>query len=145
MEAPQDALMAISSSPFQAASARPLRVLVAEDKLINQKVAIAALKKLGHTGVVVDDGEKAMRALAHMTFDVILLDVMMPNMDGLQVLAAVREGERHTSMRQLIVMATAHDSPGDRERLLLSGADGYVAKPVDAPRLQAEFDRVLGH
>jgi CheY-like chemotaxis protein len=85
-----------------------------------------------------------------MKFDLVLLDVMMPVMDGLQVLATVRERERErqtmgrATARQWIVMATAHDSPGDRERLLLSGADGYVAKPIDAPRLQAEFDRVLG-
>ncbi len=138
--------MAVSPSPFQAApvqAARALHVLVAEDNIINQRVAIAMLKRLGHTGVVVDDGEKAMRALAQMKFDVVLLDVMMPIMDGLQVLAAVRANEQHTRVHQPIVMATAHDSPGDRERLLLSGADGYVAKPVDAPRLQAEFERVI--
>ncbi len=139
--------MTPSPASLVIARVRPLHVLVAEDKLINQKVAIAGLKKLGHTGVVVDDGEKALRALTQMKFDVILLDVMMPNMDGLQVLAAVREGERQAATparsRQIIVMATAHDSPGDRERLLLSGADGYVAKPLDVTRLQAEFDRVF--
>ena len=85
---------------------------MAEGKLINQKVAVAMLKKLAHTGVVVDDGAQAVRALAQVKFDVLLLDSMMPNMDGLQVLATVRDGERHTHAHQVIVMATVHDSPG---------------------------------
>ena len=122
---------------------RALHVLVAEDHPANQKLAIAALKKLGHTGVLVGDGDKALRCLAQLKFDLILLDVMMPVMDGMQVLAAVREGERGTGRRQPVIMATAHDAPDDRERMLLAGADGYVAKPLKVSVLASEIERVF--
>lgn len=120
-----------------------MHVLVAEDNAINQKIAIAALKQLGHTGVLVDDGDKALRCLAQIKFDLILMDVMMPNLDGLQAMAAIRAQEKQGQPHMPIIMATAHDLPGDRERFLLQGADGYVAKPLNAGRLQAEMARVL--
>ena len=118
-------------------------MLVAEDHPANQMLAIAALKKLGHTGVLVEDGEKAMRCLAQLKFDLILLDVMMPVMDGMAVLATIRESERQTGSRQLIIMATAHDAPGDRERFLLSGADGYVTKPLKVSSLASEIGQLF--
>ena len=116
---------------------------MAEDSVINQKLAIAALGSLGHTGVVVNDGEKALRCLAQLSFDLVLMDVMMPVMDGLQALAAIRARERQGHAHLPVIMATSHNLPGDRERYLLSGADGYVAKPLDFARLQAEITRVL--
>jgi CheY-like chemotaxis protein len=123
---------------------RSLRVLVAEDNTINQKLAVAALKSLGHTGVVVNDGEKALRCLDQLKFDLVLMDVMMPNLDGLGALAAIREREQQGRPHMPVIMATAHDLPGDRERLIAAGADGYVAKPIDPTQLQAEFARLLG-
>jgi len=123
---------------------RSLHVLVAEDNPLNQVMAVGALKRLGHTGVVVDDGEKALRALAKQQFDVVLMDIMMPNLDGLATLAAIRANEKSSQRHLPVVMATAHDLPGDRERLIEAGADGYVAKPVTASALQAELERVLG-
>lgn len=122
---------------------KSLRVLVAEDNTINQKMAVAALKSLGHTGVVVGDGEKALRALEKLPFDLVLMDVMMPNLDGLGALAAIREGERQGKPHMPVVIATANDLPGDRERYLMAGADGYVTKPIDVAAMQAEFERVL--
>jgi len=103
---------------------RSLHVLVAEDNPLNQVMAVGALKRLGHTGVVVD--------------------IMMPNLDGLATLAAIRANEKSSQRHLPVVMATAHDLPGDRERLIEAGADGYVAKPVTASALQAELERVLG-
>lgn len=120
-----------------------LQVLVAEDNPINQRIAIAALVHLGHRGVIVGDGEKAIRCLAQRSFDVVLMDVSMPHMDGMQALAVIREEERSTGKRIPVVIATAHDLPGDRERFIAAGADGYVAKPIDFERLQSEFSRVL--
>lgn len=133
-----------SSSPSPATTGqRALHVLVAEDNVINQKVAISMLRQLGHTGVLVEDGTKALRCMAQIKFDLILMDVMMPHMDGLQALAAIREQEKQGLPHMPIIMATSHDLPGDRERFLLQGADGYVAKPLNAGRLKDEIARVL--
>jgi CheY-like chemotaxis protein len=123
---------------------RALKVLVAEDNTINQRLVIAMLNALGHTGVVVGDGDKALKCLSKLTFDVVLMDVMMPQMDGLEALAAIRLQEQATGIHLPVIMATAHDEPGDRARYKKAGADGYVAKPIDQNALQAELQRVLG-
>lgn len=123
---------------------RALKVLVVEDNIINQRLAVGLLHTLGHTGVVVGDGEKAMKCLAKLKFDVVLMDVMMPVMDGLQALAAIRAQEQSTGGHQPIVMATSHAEPGDAARFKRAGADGYVAKPLDAAALSAEICRVIG-
>jgi len=120
-----------------------LRVLVAEDNLINQRMATTALKSLGHSGVVVGDGALALRCLSEQAFDLILMDVMMPNLDGLEALAAIRASEDPRIRRLPVLMVTAHDLPGDRERFMEAGATGYVAKPVRADALQTEIARVL--
>jgi two-component system sensor histidine kinase/response regulator len=120
-----------------------LRVLAAEDNPVNQKLIVAALKQLGHQGVVVSDGEKALRCLSQLSFDVLLLDVQMPVMDGLEALASIREQERLGKPHLPVIMVTANDVLGDRERYLKQGADGYVAKPVDIALLDAEIKRVL--
>lgn len=123
---------------------RALKVLVAEDNTINQRLVIAMLTALGHTGVVVGDGEKALKCLSKLTFDVVLMDVMMPQMDGLEALAAIRLQEQTTGAHLPIIMATAHVEPGDRARFKKAGADGYVGKPIDQSALQVELQRVLG-
>lgn len=120
-----------------------LRVLAAEDNPVNQKLIVAALKQLGHQGVVVSDGEKALRCLSQLSFDVLLLDVQMPVMDGLEALASIREQESLGKPHLPVIMVTANDILGDRERYLKQGADGYVAKPVDIALLDAEIKRVL--
>jgi CheY-like chemotaxis protein len=121
-----------------------LKVLVAEDNTINQRLVIGMLTALGHTGVVVADGEKALKCLAKLTFDVVLMDVMMPNMDGLEALAELRRLEQASGLHQPVIMATAHAEPGDKARFKRAGADGYVAKPIDQDQLQAELVRVMG-
>ncbi len=120
-----------------------LKVLVAEDNIINQRVAVGMLSSLGHTGVVVGDGEKALKCLAKLKFDLVLMDVMMPNMDGLEALAAIRAQEQQSGAHLPVIMATAHSEPGDAARFRRSGADGYLAKPLEIDQLRAEFARVL--
>ena len=121
-----------------------MHVLVAEDNPINQRIATELLKHFGHTGVVVKDGALALRCLDMAKFDLVLMDVMMPNMDGLEALAALRAREKSRgSLRMPVLMVTSHDLPGDRERLIQAGADGYVAKPISADALQAEIERVF--
>jgi two-component system sensor histidine kinase/response regulator len=124
-------------------SGKPIKVLVAEDNTINQRLVIAMLTALGHTGVVVGDGEKALKCLSKLTFDVVLMDVMMPNMDGLQALAAIRAQEQISGAHLPVIMATAHTEPGDAAKFKRAGADGYVAKPIGVDELQAELVRVL--
>lgn len=122
---------------------RAFKVLVAEDNTINQRLVIGLLTALGHTGVVVGDGEKALKCLAQLKFDVVLMDVMMPNLDGLEALAAIRLQEQSSGAHLPIIMATAHVEPGDRARFKLAGADGFVGKPIDMDQLQAELVRVV--
>jgi CheY-like chemotaxis protein len=128
--------------PNLAKGSRALKVLVADDNIINQRVATAILTRMGHTGVIVNDGEKAVRCLAALKFDVVLMDVMMPVMDGLQAVAAIREKERSTGQHQTIIMLTSHAEPGDDVRFMKAGADGYIAKPVSVEQLNAELARL---
>lgn len=102
------------------------------------------LSQLGHSHVSASNGQEALDLHATHTFDLILMDLMMPVMDGLSAMAAVREREAGTGRRTPIVVVTAHSMPADRERLLAAGADGYVAKPVMPEDLQTEISRVLG-
>jgi CheY-like chemotaxis protein len=123
-----------------------LKVLVADDNAINQRLLVGLLKAHGHTGVVVDNGEKVLRCLSEQRFDLILLDVQMPVMDGLEALRQIRQQEQEgRALHQPIIMVTANDLPGDRERFLSYGADGYVAKPVKTEMLRAEIQQVLSH
>lgn len=131
-----------SSAP---ASANPLKVLVAEDNIINQRLVVAMLHSLGHTGVVVGDGEKALKCLSKLKFDVVLMDVMMPNMDGIEALQAIRAQEQEQGGHLPVIMATAHTEPGDAARFKRAGADGYLSKPIEIDQLNAELLRLSGH
>ena len=128
---------AVAHTPTQG-----LHILLAEDHPVNQKVASLLLAKMGHTVAVADNGRHALDMLSQQHFDVVLMDVMMPEMDGLAALAALRERERDTGEHTLVLMVTAHAMTGDRERFMAAGADGYVAKPISATALQAEIGRV---
>lgn len=123
---------------------RPLRVLVADDNPLNLRLAARLLRDMGHSGVLVTDGHKVLEALRAQTFDLVLMDVTMPGMDGLEALRELRAREAREARRTPVIMVTAYDLPEDRRRLLEAGADGYVAKPLDAERLLAEMQRVLG-
>jgi CheY-like chemotaxis protein len=109
---------------------RNLRILVAEDNLVNQKLVTRLLEKAGHMVLVAANGRHALEALESASFDLVLMDVQMPEMDGLDAAAAIREREQRTREHQPIVAMTAHAMKGDRERCLAAGMDGYVTKPV---------------
>lgn len=134
----------MNSHPTALAS-KALKVLVAEDNTINQRLVIALLTTLGHTVVVVGDGEKALKCLSKLQFDVLLMDVMMPHMDGLQALARIRAQEHAQGGHLPIIMVTAYTEPSEQAKFRLAGADGYVAKPIQLAHLCAELDRVVPH
>jgi CheY-like chemotaxis protein len=117
-------------TPLEAQSDRSLRVLLAEDNVINQRLMVRLLEKRGHTVTVAQDGAEALTALRQQTFDVVLMDIQMPSMDGLETTRAIRAREQDTMTRVPIVAMTAHAMPGDRERCLAAGMDAYVAKPL---------------
>jgi two-component system, sensor histidine kinase and response regulator len=109
---------------------RGLRILLAEDSIVNQTLALAVLQKWGHAVTVANDGQQAVETWRTGQFDVVLMDVEMPHLDGFQATAAIRDAERETGGHTPIIAMTAHAMKGDRERCLAAGMDGYVAKPV---------------
>jgi CheY-like chemotaxis protein/HPt (histidine-containing phosphotransfer) domain-containing protein len=142
-----DATPATEPAPAQpdgAAVLPPLSILLAEDSLVNQKLAMALLSKWGHTVVVAVNGREAVEFSAAQSFDLILMDVQMPELDGLAAARAIREREARTAHDRIpIVAMTAHAMAGDRDRCLESGMDGYVSKPIRAGTLLDELRRVL--
>lgn len=121
----------------------PLHILVADDNPINLKVASAMLRRMGHTGVLVPDGEQALRALEQQRFDVVLMDASMPVLDGLGALKKIRDAEHQGGPHIPVIMVTGHDSPDDLDRFNQAGADGFVPKPVQFQELQRMLQRVL--
>jgi PAS domain S-box-containing protein len=120
--------------------ARSLRVLVAEDNPTNQKLVVALLKQQGHRVSMVGNGRLAVERTAKQRFDVILMDVQMPEMGGFEATAAIRERERATGTHTPIVALTAHAMAGDRERCLEAGMDGYISKPLRPDELFSTID-----
>jgi len=123
----------------------PLRLLLAEDNIINQKVAVRLLEKDGHAIVVAGDGKEALEKFACETFDLILMDVQMPEMDGLSATAAIRDLERQTKRHTPIIALTAHAMQGDRDRFIAAGMDDFVSKPINPAELRAAIQRVVTH
>jgi signal transduction histidine kinase/CheY-like chemotaxis protein len=129
----------------QPAPVRPdsLRLLLAEDNVVNQRVAIGLLEKAGHEVTLAQDGKEALAAFEGMTFDLVLMDVQMPEMGGAEATGLIRQRERAQGGHVPIIALTAHALAGDRERCLAAGADGYVAKPIVPEELFREIDSVL--
>jgi CheY-like chemotaxis protein len=119
------------------------RILLAEDNAVNQTLAVRMLEKRGHQVAVVGTGKAALAALAQHSFDLILMDVQMPELDGFEATAAIRARERESGGHLPIIAMTAHAMKGDQERCLAAGMDGYVAKPMKAADLYAAIDRLL--
>ena len=115
----------------------PLRVLLAEDSVVNQRLAVAVPEKYGHSVVVAEDGQQTLEKWEASPFDVILMDVEMPVLDGFEATIAIRHREQATGAHIAIIAMTAHALKGDRERCLDAGMDGYVAKPI---RVKELFD-----
>ncbi|MBS0208200.1 MAG: response regulator [Planctomycetes bacterium] len=122
-------------------AATPLRVLLAEDSLVNQKVATGLLAMRGHQVTIANNGREAVEALERETFDVVLMDVQMPEMDGLEATQLIRQREQGTERHVPIVAMTAHAMKGDRDRFLSVGMDSYVSKPIEAEALFATIER----
>ncbi len=121
--------------PIVRIPARPLKILVAEDTLFNQKFILRLLERWNHQPILVENGREALKAFRREVFDIVLMDVQMPEMDGLQTAAAIRQVEQKTGGRTPIVAMTAHVVKGDRERCLNAGMDQYVSKPIDSEKL----------
>ncbi|MBA3012961.1 MAG: response regulator [Desulfobacula sp.] len=122
-----------------------LSILLAEDNVINQKVAANMLKKMGHGVTIVNNGKEALDACQKTEFDMILMDGQMPVMDGLDAARAIRERERKSKIKRIpIIAVTANAMKGDRERFLASGMDDYISKPIKISMLEDVIDRVMG-
>jgi signal transduction histidine kinase/CheY-like chemotaxis protein len=114
-----------------------LKILLAEDNPVNQKLAVRMLEKRGHRVTVAGNGRQALAALEKGEFDLVLMDIQMPEMDGFEAAAAIRESERESGRHQFIVAMTAHAMKGDEQRCLDAGMDGYLAKPIRSEELCA--------
>jgi two-component system, sensor histidine kinase and response regulator len=124
-----------------ARAARPLHILLSEDNLVNQKVAARLLEKQGHSVEVTSNGSEVLAALARDTFDLILMDVQMPVMNGYDTTQIIRAGERSTGGHVPIVALTACAMKGDRETCLKAGMDDYLSKPIHPPELSTVLER----
>jgi len=121
----------------------PLRILLAEDNLVNQRLACRLLEKRGHRVTVVSTGTAALDAHAAASFDLILMDVQMPEMDGLEATAAIRMRERASGTHIPIIAMTAHAMSGDRERCISAGMDSYISKPLHIDELFHTIDSAI--
>jgi signal transduction histidine kinase/DNA-binding response OmpR family regulator len=124
-------------------SREPLKILLAEDNTVNQRLAVRVLEKRGHTVVLATTGKAAVETSEEKDFDLILMDVQMPEMDGLEATAAIRSRERSTRKHIPIIAMTANAMIGDRERCLEAGMDGYVSKPLKSEELFATMCKCL--
>jgi CheY-like chemotaxis protein len=122
-------------------AAVPRRVLLAEDNEVNQSVAVGLLSRRGHHMTVAWNGQEALDLLERGPFDLVLMDLQMPVMGGIEATAAIRERERVTGRHTRIVAMTAHAMSSDRDRCLRAGMDGYLSKPVDPDMLFAVVER----
>jgi len=121
---------------------KPLQILLAEDNIVNQTLTVRLLEKRGHQVFVAANGREALSALATRPFDVILMDVQMPEMDGFAATAAIREQEKSSGAHIPIIAMTAHAMKGDRERCLAAGMDAYISKPIRADELLSRIEEL---
>jgi len=138
----QQEVLRVRHAPRRASG--PSRVLVAEDNIVNQTLARRLLEKRGYTVSVVGDGRAALAALEKDSFDIVLMDVQMPVMDGFEAAAAIRQQEQLSGRHVPIVAMTAHAFKGDQERCLAVGMDAYLSKPIRQQELYATIENVLG-
>jgi len=120
---------------------RKLKVLLAEDNVVNQRLAVRLLERRGHSVTVAADGGAALSLLKQSGFDLVLMDVQMPVMDGFEATAAIRDQEASSGIHLPIIAMTAHAMQGDLERCLAAGMDAYIAKPIDGDELTAMVER----
>ena len=126
-----------------APASKPRRVLVAEDNMVNQKLAKRILEKMGCYVDVVANGIEAVQAAAQLPYDLVLMDMQMPEMDGLEAAATIRTNEQGTGRHLPIIALTANAMEGDREQCLDAGMDWYLPKPIQPRDLVKAIDLVL--
>jgi PAS domain S-box-containing protein len=124
-------------------SRQAYRILIAEDNLVNQRVAIYMLEKQGHQVTGAMNGEEALAALEKENFELVLMDVQMPKMDGFQATKQIREKEKESGLHLPIIAMTAHAMKGDREKCLAVGMDDYISKPLNVKQLAETIARVM--
>jgi CheY-like chemotaxis protein len=140
---PQGDAAGASAPPV--APARPLRILLAEDHPVNRQLAIKLLEREGHSVVAAANGKEALLALTTGAFDIVLMDVQMPVMDGVEATEALRRSERGSGQHIPVVALTANAMKGDKERYLGCGMDGYLAKPIRRKELAEILQRFAGN
>jgi CheY-like chemotaxis protein len=121
----------------------PLKILLTEDNEDNQQICLSLLKKMGHAVALAENGKDALAALERETFDIVLMDIQMPVMDGREALTALREHERGTGAHLPVIALTAHALKGDEGKFLAAGFDAYVTKPLEVKKLVAGMKRAL--
>jgi CheY-like chemotaxis protein len=121
---------------------RQLRILLAEDNPVNQKLVVRLLEKRGHSLMVASTGKEALAAFEKHSFDLVLMDIQMPEMGGFETTAVIRENEKKSAQHVPIIALTAHAMKGDRERCLEAGIDDYVTKPIQVKELFEKIDRL---
>jgi CheY-like chemotaxis protein len=132
----------VHEPPTAERSSRPLKVLVAEDNRFNQQVIQRMLERRGHTVQVVQNGRETLAALEQNAFDLLLLDVNMPEMDGFEVIRTIREREKTSGNHLRVIALTALSGQRDRQRCIEAGMDDFLAKPVRAAEAYAALERV---
>jgi len=124
---------------------QPVRVLVAEDNPVNQRLIVRMLEKRGYMVAIANTGQEVLNILAQQPIDLVLMDVQMPEMDGLQTTETIRAQELQQDRALPIIALTAHAMPSDQERCFAAGMDGYISKPIKSEELFAAIARVLGN
>jgi CheY-like chemotaxis protein len=137
-----DRVREIADPAALASSPAILKVLLAEDNEVNQRIALAMLKRLGHRAVLAPHGQAAVDQTEREVFDVVLMDVQMPELSGLDAATMIRRRERYTGQSLQIIALTAHAMEGDRERCLAAGMNAYLSKPLTILELKAALDAV---
>ena len=124
---------------------QPLRILVADDNVINQTILKRILEKLGHAVTLAANGQETFDIVVRGSVDLVLMDVQMPVMDGLESTAAIRRHEQASASHIPIIAVTAHAMQGDKERFLAAGMDAYISKPIERVELLEAIASATGH
>jgi two-component system, sensor histidine kinase and response regulator len=125
------------ANPAPVTAPQPLRILVADDDAVNLLIVTAILRRQGHTPVAVENGREAIEAVRDGAFDLVLMDMQMPVMDGRMAIKAIRDAEEGTGVHTLVISLTAEMFANQREACLATGGDAYVAKPITPAALFA--------
>jgi two-component system, sensor histidine kinase and response regulator len=141
VQKPPTATNAFTSPPASRPAPFPLRILLVEDNAVNQKLSLVLLRKLRHRVTLANNGQEAIQQLEKRSFDLILMDVQMPGMGGLEATAIIRKREERTAGHIPIIAMTAHAMAGDRERILAAGMDDYISKPIRFDELYKAIER----